>query len=77
MMLNLGIDLIVFGFVGSILTNIIMLMKFLSRAKQGGPAIGELVHTLFMGVLGKSYRTLLLNDGLSQLLSMSYFTPSV
>ena len=39
-------------------------MKFLSRAKQAGPAIGEIVHTLFMGVLGKSYRTLLLNDGI-------------
>ena len=68
-MLNLGVNLTIFGFAGAILINVIMLIKFLSRANQPGPAIAEIFHTLFLGGLGKSYLTLLSNDGIEPTLS--------
>jgi hypothetical protein len=41
-----------------------MWIKFLSRANKASPAIAEICHTFFMGRLGKSYLTLLCNDGI-------------
>jgi len=72
-MLNLGVNLTIFGFAGAISINVIMLIKFLSRANKAGPTIAEIFHTLFMGGLGKSYLILLSNDGIEAHLSMSYF----
>lgn len=62
-MIKFGVNLTIFGFAGAILVNVIMLIKFLSRANQTGPAIAEIFHTLFLGGLGKSYLTLLSNEG--------------
>ncbi len=61
-MLNLGVNLSIFGFVGAILINVIMLIKFLSRANKAGSAIAEILHALFLGGLRQSYLTLLSND---------------
>lgn len=63
-MLNFGVNLTIYGFVGAVLINVIMLIKFLSRSSHAGPAIAEIFHTLFLGGLGKSYLTLLSSDGI-------------
>jgi hypothetical protein len=68
-MLNLGVNLAIFGFVGAILINVIMLIKFPSRANRAGPVIAEIFHTLLMGGLRKSYLTLLSNDGIEPTLA--------
>jgi hypothetical protein len=67
--LNLSVNLAICGFVGAILINVVMLIKFLARANQAGPAIAEIFHTLFMGSLGKSYLKLLANDGVEPTLA--------
>lgn len=63
-MLNMGVNLFVFSLVSGLVINIIMLMKYLSRSQQAGLAIGEIFHTLFTGFMLKSYRDLLIKDGI-------------
>src|SRR5258706_8222238 len=53
-LLNLGVKLMIYGFVGSILTNLIMLIRFVSSPNSSGPAIAEIFHTFFLGSLKKS-----------------------
>ena len=62
-MLNLGVNLAIFGFVGAILINVVMLIKFLRCVNEARAAVAEIFHTLFMGGLGKSYLKLLANEG--------------
>jgi hypothetical protein len=63
-MLNFGVNLALYGFVGAILVNLFMLVKFVARASQVTPIGAEIFHTLFMGGLGKSYLSLLAQDGI-------------
>ena len=64
-MLNFGINLALYGFVGAILVNLFMLVKFVGCASQVAPAVAEIIHTLFMGGLRKSYLTLLAQEGMT------------
>ncbi len=41
-----------------------MLIRFVSSAKEGGPAIAEIFHTFFLGSSKKSYLKLLQDDGI-------------
>jgi hypothetical protein len=63
-MLNLGVNLMIYGFVGALLTNLIMLIRFVSSAKEGGPAITQIFHSLFLGTFGEAYLKLLQSDGI-------------
>lgn len=63
-MLHFGVLLVVYAIVSSILVNLIMLIKFLSRAQHAGPAIGEFLSMLFFSVLKDPYRELLIKDGI-------------
>ena len=62
-MLQFGVLLVIYALVSNVLVNLIMLGKFLSRAPQSGPAIGEIISFLFGSELTKSYRELLIKDG--------------
>jgi hypothetical protein len=63
-MLNFGVLLALYGFLGSILVNLIMLIRFLIGAQQSEPAIGEIFSFLFLAQLTRDYRDLLIKDGI-------------
>jgi hypothetical protein len=63
-MTSFGIMLLTYGFIGHFVLNVILLIKFLTRAQSGGLALGETIHTLLCGFMLKPYRELLLKDGI-------------
>jgi hypothetical protein len=63
-MLNLGVNLLIFSIVSGLLLNLVMLVKYFSRSRQLSLAIGEIFHTFITGYMLKSYRELLIKDGI-------------
>lgn len=45
-MLKLGVLLLIYGIAGSVLVNLIMFVRFVSRAQQPAPIFGELLGML-------------------------------
>ena len=64
-MKEFGALLWVFAIVSLLTLHVFLLVNFLRRARKRDHAIGELCHTILLGHLLKSYRDLLLQDGIT------------
>lgn len=63
-MITLGTLLAVYAIVTHFVLNLFFLVKFLGRARHCELALGEIFHTLLVGIMLKPYRYLLLEDGI-------------